>query len=250
LWHFSLECLCIVSDDTLVAYITACVQPMAGGNPAGAGSTRAAQEEVTPVIQKCLTRAFRPPVTIKNFFKAQPLKPSPALKTGTGDSDRDTQTTLSEDKCVVKKEISYEQFLADGGDTGSKDSQMQQTSSAVCEQSTEANSCDETKGAIDMESTENGGEASDTKLNLKFKGSSEQSPASRKRGLDTDVKPDTLQPTKRSRQATLFCTVKKMESRRVEEEKREVMCPICHAVFPRSISNTDLNTHIDNCIIE
>ena len=217
------------------------------------GSTPSLQsiiQPVSPVNKKTLAKAFKPPVTIKSFFKlAEKVKTeievesasengevvpnSSKVKMVNGDTDcvmvRDENSDTKRGN--VKREMSYDDFVAGGCDTdrvkatdGDKNNELSSK-----EIRGDLSNCSDTKSASSR--------------------SALLSNTGKKRGLDTQSSASS-QPRKKAKQTTLFSTLEKMAAKKTDNVKKSVTCPICQSVFDQGISNTDLNTHIDNCIIE
>lgn len=202
-------------------------------NGSTSNTQRTVIEEVTPVSSKCLAKALRPPVTIKNFFKA-----STNPKNEKNESNIGVSEGKKEDKTIVRKEISYEAFLkaAESGE-----------GTSACSTVDIDNKNDDTKDVVTKIEMEDNSSGSNSKTDSPCAKSPYFSTSSKKRSLDDKV---SSQPCKKPKQATLFSTLKKMKTKKEEEENKPVTCPICCKVFEKGISNTDLNSHIDNCIIE
>ncbi|XP_052821363.1 protein strawberry notch homolog 1-like [Mya arenaria] len=226
-------------------------------------------EEVSPVSKKCLAKALNPPVTIKNFFKPK-VKAESSNSRGNCDQDEEVkEREVKEDgqagvgEKVIVSEMSYEQFLDSGSD-----------SKAVIrkpEGETELEAHDEhhkakATGNVTLKEEENGSENVFTQLAEHSKAQDILNPDAKgegNRGFNKENTPTSLsrkralgdptsssQPRKKAKQATLFSTFEKMASKKIVEEQKEQTCPICQKVFEKSVSNAELNNHIDNCIIE
>ena len=196
---------------------------------------KAITEAVAPVSSKCLSKAMKPPVTIKNFFK----------KVEVNVTKRDiTQETLNEmEQCASAKlknpdkkvsEMSYEEFLGKKNKSGNgtkptvKTTESRQSASNVEIDEKLFTSKEENRAALKMSS------------------SKPSVTGSRKRANESE----SYQPMKKAKQATLFSTFQKMTSKKEENEKKSATCPICGKEFEKGISNVELNKHVDNCIIE
>ena len=56
--------------------------------------------------------------------------------------------------------------------------------------------------------------------------------------------------SKRRKQSNIASMFAKAVSKKKEEEAKAAVCPICKKEFDKSVPNTELNAHIDNCLIE
>lgn len=206
------------------------------------GNNQTLIEDITPVNKKSLAKALRPPVTIKNFFKPHEKAET---ETATGkeelsennsfdrkedlkDSAKGEKATkdvvvLGEGCTVVKKEMSYEEFLNAGCDT--------------------SNVKQETQGSDFVPGAS--GSGSSIKA---MRGRADKTLSSKKRVLESES--CSTQPKKKAKQITLFSTFEKMAAKKSEDAAKAVTCPVCQTVFDKGISNSELNKHIDNCIIE
>ena len=197
---------------------------------------KASTEAVAPVSSKCLSKAMKPPVTIKNFFKR--VEEVNVTK-------RDiTQEIFKEmEQCASAKlknpdkkvsEMSYEEFLDKKNKSGNgtkptvKTTESRQSASNVEIDEKLFTSKEENRAALKMYT-----------LKPSVTGS-------RKRANESE----SYQPMKKAKQATLFSTFQKMTSKKEENEKKSATCPVCGKEFEKGISNVELNKHVDNCIIE
>lgn len=180
-------------------------------------ANKTVKEEISPVNEKCLSKAMKPPITIKNFFK------------------RSTTDQLSDKQCVVSGTDDSPSYVV-----GTKDQ--------VNEESTQSSeTSDLTKVGERTHNEVFGSEAKCSTSSLSNSYRPVTKSASKKRKLE-DVK--SLQPLKKAKQMTLFSTLQKQMVKKGENEIKSVSCPICSKIFHKGISNAELNEHIDNCIIE
>lgn len=204
------------------------------------GNNQTLIEDITPVNKKYLAKALRPPVTIKNFFK-----PHEKVKTerdtgkeehsennsvdrkedlkNNAEREKGDVVVLEEGCTAVKKEMSYEEFLNAGCDTNKVKKETPVS--------------DFIPGAS--------GSGSGIKA---MHGGADKTLSSRKRVLESES--CSTQPKKKAKQITLFSTFEKMAAKKSEDAAKAVTCPICQTVFDKGISNSELNKHIDNCVIE
>ena len=82
-------------------------------------------------------------------------------------------------------------------------------------------------------------------------------PASQARKRVTSGSSSKLPPKKKSRlsnnkpqQNSIFASFKKMQTLRDEKVDKARTCPICSKNFEQTVSNTEINEHVDNCLIE
>ncbi|KAH3812323.1 hypothetical protein DPMN_140752 [Dreissena polymorpha] len=232
--------------------------PSAGSSEVVVTGRKTVVEDVTPVKPKCLAKALRPPVTIKNFFKTTETSVNISKQPESGDCDDlnssgsgASKEPISGENLVKPKsvrEISYQEFL------------NRNDSDSVIDKSNLGSVINKCKlnvyKAADGEESENKklviatcitgasgvGETKEEKMRV-----NQVNSVQKKRPLEEK---SSSQPPKKAKQTTLFSTFQKMESKKSVEAMREITCPICQKVFDKGISNTDLNEHIDNCIIE
>ena len=213
-----------------------------GATNAPASPVKAVIETVATVLPKCLSKAMRPPVTIRSFFKSSTKVQKPEVdikKPSLFPSKLPVETNCSgESETPEKKvaEMSYADFLnhQTGAESEIKELEAKNEKGKI-------NPHIKTESDEKIES--NLGNDKGIEMNR-----TESLPSrSRKRTNESDL---SAQPIKRSKQVTLFSTFQKMSTKKVVEEKKAVSCPICGKEFEKGISNADLNAHIDNCIIE
>lgn len=220
-----------------------------GATATEADTQKATLENVTPVNSKCLSKAFKPPVTIKTFFKpSSTTAQNQAVTESSNEQVSNSNPVNHESKVPSKerhksKEISYEDFLKreDSSDSNENNGEpMDQIEQGQASKKVMTSKVP----IVELEDSNSSGTSkSDTcESRSYFKSSS-----TKKRTLDERT---SSQPSKKPKQATLFSTFKKMATKKEEEELKSVTCPICNKVFEKMISNADLNSHIDNCIIE
>lgn len=212
-------------------------------------------EEVTQVNSKCLAKAMKPPVTIKNFFK-----PSGKTKNLCLENSEKTDVVVSPDLRITEtlarlkpdnetktttKKVSYNEFLMGKKSVDLHESNI--NSPDVVDKN--GRSGNDVGDGINVDLEDN-----DTSVSVSAKSDSNdrlssyfKNGSSKKRGLEDRT---NSQPSKRPKQATLFSTFKKMANKKEEKNSKSVTCPICCKVYENGISNLDLNSHIDNCIIE
>lgn len=230
-------------------------------------------EEVTPINQKCLARALRPPVTLKTFFKS----------VGQKQSDKVSETMS---KCV---EISYTDYLSqqDNGNS-SKSTECDECSDVKPADGSDPTKSSEnehdiensnSKGNLEVKSTnvselakstenenvfENSNSKGDNSTEMDNKDSKASTSAyestncsqtlsdsntasqhlSRKRAVDESF--FSPRQSKRPRQSTIMSSFAKAT---VKKEEKKI-CPICGKEFDSSVKNMEVNQHIDNCLIE
>ena len=235
--------------------------------------SKAVIEEVTEVNPKTLSKALRPPVTIKNFFKPTihsvtpvmvPPKstkfendekvlevnsdkmPDETLEIGKlitskrNSSEKDSETSKSS---KVKKEMSYSDFKKELQNEENKNECSSVNNSDATEKNNNSG-LQETRAKSEIVVLDDN--SNDSSSGNSTKSSSSETSISVKPNLSKKRKLEdrsSNQPVKKSKQATLKSTFAKMET-------KSVTCPICSKVFEKGISNVDLNKHIDNCIIE
>lgn len=207
-------------------------------------------ENVTPVNSKCLSKAFKPPVTIKTFFKpSSTTAQNQAVTESSNEQVSNSNPVNYESKVPSKerhksKEISYEDFLKreDSSDSNENNGEpMDQIEQGQASKKVMTSKVP----IVELEDSNSSGTSKfDT---CESRSSYFKSSSTKKRTLDERT---SSQPSKKPKQATLFSTFKKMATKKEEEELKSVTCPICNKVFEKKISNADLNSHIDNCIIE
>ncbi len=64
------------------------------------------------------------------------------------------------------------------------------------------------------------------------------------------VAPSSGGATKRARQASLVASFAKQSDLLKKERKKGRTCPICSKEFPATAWNSEINDHIDNCLID
>ncbi|KAJ8310282.1 hypothetical protein KUTeg_012147 [Tegillarca granosa] len=219
-------------------------------------------EPVSPVNEKCLRRARRPPVTIKNFFKPAKQKAYTVIKSDsppeqTKISVRDVKQDIPGEQTVKTREMSQEQ---------SEDNKHSVKVKCTRNPNQELNGENETseKEVVVLES-DGSNHGSETLKEEDNKTQSEKiennknqsnkpdsvtgltSIKSRKRPA-TEV--SSSKPNKRAKQATIFSSFAKVEADNKEKVRKAASCPICGKEFDIGTSNADINSHIDNCLIE
>ncbi|KAK3094762.1 hypothetical protein FSP39_005887 [Pinctada imbricata] len=205
-------------------------------------------ESVTDVNTKCQSRAFRPPVTIKSFFKAANHKrdfvPEKCDDNQPNDCNQkqDLANIKSDPDAVVShsnkdedvKEIDYTKFIDSCNEAPcrspsriSSDQNVSNLSSQLCSEGSVGKSM--------KTGTKNTPSLNRTVSNSKKRPASsiDSEPAGKKR--------------KQSNLASMFA---KVASKKKEEDDRPPTCPICKKEFEKTTLNSELNQHIDNCLIE
>ncbi|XP_064614960.1 uncharacterized protein LOC135479136 [Liolophura sinensis] len=168
-------------------------------------------EEASPVVPKCLAKALNPPVTIKTFFKAAVGKP------------KSTEPDDSNASCVGRNIMSSDENRC------KKDSRRSTRRSSK--------DCTDPKN----------------KVQEKESGSKKRSLEDAEDSGDNYCTIISSQPSskKRTKQGSIFAAfAKKTDPGKFPVIKKPLQCPICNLTFDPQVSNTELNSHIDNCLIE
>ena len=175
-------------------------------------------QPVAPVNKTLLNRAITPPVTIKNFFKPKTADQNRSKQCNANDSVNNVLPTCTEATNVVK----------DGN-------------SVTCVS-------DESKTLIKNEVKK---EDTVTGINKTSKISEKRTEIfsffgkQQKRPLQSDETPSKT--AKKQKQSNLKNSFAKQTS---IKEKKQLTCPICKLEFKPGTFNSEINEHIDNCLID
>ncbi|XP_033761230.1 LOW QUALITY PROTEIN: protein FORGETTER 1-like [Pecten maximus] len=235
----------------------------------GKQEVKSVVEEVTPVNAKSLARALRPPVTLKTFFKSagqkktenacesrsgSPSSPSQSgLDKHLSDEDKDSIVSSCNDNTTSNKNHNSDNL------TENDDKQLLSQSSANLEkcgsstsnvQSSETRESNSSKTSSDSMSIIKS-ELSDTNCKIsnspisKPDSNSGKSSISKKRSAASG---ESSRAAKRPRQSNIMSMFAKATAKK--EAKPNMSCPICGKEFEGEVKNTEINQHIDNCLIE
>ena len=190
------------------------------------------EEAESPVNSKALSKALTPPVTIKNFFK-------PKSGEGVAQCDKRVSTVcnganIQDDECRIvernssEKQISCPKAVGQSTSSESKESFQNRTRSCGAKS-------DSAKASSSLKSRPVGS------LSSKARGCLKRS-SSRTEGSSS----------KRQKQASLIASFAKGSkgSTAAKLSAEKSLCPICSKSFPQGTGNTDINKHIDSCLIE
>lgn len=277
-----------VNDSGCGGQITNCLYSSSPGSSSG-GSYGPKIDPVAPVCLKHQRKAFRPPVTIKNFFKSTSNCQSNA-ESSTSISDKIEECRNGKVKCSVDKE-NYNSNVkessgkpdlcvtitetTEGGDSNSfhvpgsvpdylktakfdvveyvrlhEKSATENKLVKVWQSVNSGNSnvprfsvtisskgCEECRPLLKFEVNKTSNASNSAKLQ-------DSSSMTTKRKADNN---STLPSAKKRKQSSIMNSFSKAKS---VSRKKDITCPICQMKFDSDTDNSEVNKHIDNCLIE
>ena len=181
-------------------------------------------EPPAPVNQKCLNKALTAPLTIKNFFK--PVATATKTK-------KEVESNHSESK-------------ADLPEVGSKEENGEDDRENVRSKYFQKNVDDKSSlpnGRLDLKSEDQSSETGSKQPTL-----DSMFGRGTKRSADGDFHKSSSR--KRAKQGSIQGMFSKQKQKSVERKLKEQSCPICGTQFKATALNTEINHHVDNCLIE
>ncbi|XP_060078626.1 uncharacterized protein LOC132558114 [Ylistrum balloti] len=229
-------------------------------------------EEVTEVNGKSLARALRPPVTLKTFFKSAGQKKTESINENIQKSESkpcvfSSPSETSFDAQSIEEESSSLSPHCDNITKSSQDAnKLSESDNKHVSSESSSDSGTTRKSSSDLESSDKGNnsksdcviipkseladancrtQAGNSHQVSKQDSNSGKQNVSKKRSAENEASSRTA---KRPRQSNIMSMFAKATAKK--EAKPNMNCPVCGKEFDNKISNTEINQHIDNCLIE
>ncbi|XP_069103404.1 protein strawberry notch homolog 1-like isoform X2 [Argopecten irradians] len=234
----------------------------------GRQEVKSVVEEVTPVNAKSLARVLRPPVTLKTFFKSagQKKTENSGEKASSPNASQHSSKEVKHPDEVKKESLSsscsvdtqsnenpensdsreiYNKHSCDSGSSPGKSGSMENDlESSKAKESNTSGTCSD--GVTNTKSELNGTNSKSSINQISQPDSnSGKSTLSKKRSAEGS---ETSRAAKRPRQSNIMLMFAKATAKK--EVKPNMSCPICGKEFDSKTKNTEVNEHIDNCLIE
>ncbi len=177
------------------------------------------QEDVAPVKPKCLSKALTPPITIKNFFK-------PAVKGHDIGKKGSESESFKENGDIYHSRSECSKVNSDGEVPSDYEVQDAAQTGAESNKDTQSEKDSLEKPVLTSKCAKKGQKRT---LNDMFS----KTPAK-----------------KAKKQGNIMNLFAKQKTEKEPKDKKSSTCPICNKEFDRGAWNTDINNHIDNCLIE
>ena len=169
-------------------------------------------EDIAPVNERWKSKALTPPVTMKNFFK--PVAKPQLGQTCSSGTPRNCDK--SEDSLCDIRNKEVEHIINDEDSSSSSDKINNDAKKLV--KDNKNNSLNSNRSL--MKGTKRNG---------------------------NDLKGPK---SKKAKQETIFSSFLKQKSVKEQRNQEQLTCPICQMTFEEGTSNTEINKHVDNCLIE
>ena len=210
-------------------------------------ASRAYEEPETPINQRTLTKATTPPVTIKNFFKPKTVERSRESNKSASEAEQNEKQKSGKNDCneIENQEIENDvENSTDDKQAATKVSKKEVKSIYF-----------RSKGRGKEELPENRGP---------FKGAAKcnglvrhlSEPLSKenlqgKNSLKRTSSEASSRAIKRQKQSSILSSFgKRTDEDSQDQLKKEILCPVCGEKFASGLKNSDINEHIDNCLIK
>ena len=209
-------------------------------------ASRAYEEPETPINQRTLTKATTPPVTIKNFFKPKTVERPPESNKSASE-DQDVKEKSGGNDCNEIENQEIENNVKNSTDD-------KQATTKVSKKEVKSIYF-RSKGREEEEPPENKGP---------FKGAAKcnglvrhlSEPLSKedlqgKNSLKRTSSESLSRAIKRQKQSSILSSFGKRRDKDSKDQmEKEILCPVCGEKFASGLKNSDINEHIDNCLIK